>query len=147
MAVTSPYLTRQEFFDLAIGGAAFRTQPVTTVDASLQAASDMADGYFRKRFTYPLQSIGSDVKRTVAAIACFDLVSHRGFRPDSGTDDVIIKRYDDAMSWLLNVSKGLIEPDIVDATDTDEMGSLAASSPTPNLSWNMGPRCKNWPNE
>lgn len=141
MAVTSPYLTRQEFFDLAIGGAAFRAQPVGTIDASLQAASDMADGYFRKRFTFPLMSIGFDVKRQVCALACFDLISHRGFKPDSGTDDVIVKRYDDAIRWFENVAKGLIEPDIVDATDVDEMGSLTGSQPAPNLSWTMGPNC------
>ena len=127
MAV-SPYLTNDEFFRIALPGAPFRDLPPDTVTAVIQDASDMADGYFRKRFTLPMVSVGGDVKRQVAAIAAFDLLSRRGFRPDSGQDQVIVDRYEAAIEWFENVAKGLIEPSVVDSTpEVDEDGSLATS--------------------
>lgn len=123
----SAYLTPEEFFRIAIRGAMFKDMDPTAITDLLQGASDMADSYFRKRFTLPMVTVGSDVKRQVAAIAAYDAIAHRGYRPDSGNDPAIETRYEKAIEWFESVANGLVEPNVVDSTPmVDEDGPQAS---------------------
>ena len=52
----------------------------------------------------------------------------RGFRVTGELNELIVKLYDDAIAWLMEVSKGNIVPQCIDSTpDVDEEGSLAVS--------------------
>jgi phage gp36-like protein len=88
--------------------------------AGLDAASDIADSYLRKRYTLPLSAYGSDIKRAVCAIAGWILLSsHVGFNPEADSDRAVRQAYLDAIAWLESVAKGSVDPaEIVDATPT-----------------------------
>ena len=79
-------------------------------------ASNKADGYFKRRYTMPLGSWGSDVRRELAHIAAFQIMSHRGFDPSGGTDSLIEKNHDMALKWLGQVGAGTVSPEIADST-------------------------------
>ena len=87
------------------------------LNAALLAASELADGYLRAQYQLPLVSWGSDLRRHVAMIAAWDILSaQRGFNPDSPGDQIWIARYQQAMQWFKDVANGLISPNIVDST-------------------------------
>lgn len=117
----SQYATQS---DLARGGlrsAALSGVSSTDQDAALVAASGEADGYLAKRYMLPLTAWGDDLTRRVVHIATYDLLSTRGYAPASGVDPLVEKRYNDAIFWLRDVSKGVVEPQgIVDSSATIE---------------------------
>lgn len=137
-----PYLTAQEFLNQTIPGSVFRDMGTPLIEEGISWASDTADSYLRKRFKMPLVSFGNDIKRAVANIAQYELMARRGFRPDAGQDQIIVKRNDDAVAWLRDVSKGLCECSAVDSTFDDEDGPLASSAPAGDFSMTTGRRCE-----
>jgi phage gp36-like protein len=90
---------------------------VDDLNVALVAASEVADGYLRAQFRLPLVSWGSDLRRHVAMIAAWDILSaQRGFNPDSPGDQIWLARYQQALQWLKDVANGLLVPNIVDST-------------------------------
>lgn len=82
------------------------------------AATGEAEGYLSGGYTLPLSAWGDELRRQVAQIAVYAIMSRRGFQPQ-GTDELIVKNRDDAISWMGKIAKGLIKPPgIVDATPT-----------------------------
>src|SRR5258706_16340931 len=100
------YLTQAECLDQAIPADAFATLSPTTIDKALLWASTIADSYLGKRYSLPLTAWGEDLKAMVGDLAQYRLLSRLGFRPNSGNDEIAVKRYDDAVKWLQSVSKG-----------------------------------------
>lgn len=132
------YATRTDLTRFGVAAAALAGLTEATQDAALAAASALADGYIPRRFTPPLTAWGDDLKRAVAMIAAYDLLSGRGFDPrGGGTDENIRLRYEDAMAWLRDVSRGFIDPrGVVDATpDVDDFGSGAGVASAPRRGW------------
>ena len=85
--------------------------------AALAAASELADSYLRSQYKLPLASWGADVRRAVAMIAAWDILSaQRGFNPDSPGDQIWLARYEQAVAWFKDVAKGLVNPNVVDST-------------------------------
>ena len=134
------YLTVDELKAQIVPGDALTGISDPQILAVIEYASSLADSYFRKRYTLPFVSYGFDIKLNVGNLAQFFLMSRRGFRPGSGNDDIAVKRYDDAVKWLVMVAKGEVETSGVDSTEVDEDGSLAASETAANFRFNTGRR-------
>lgn len=62
---------------------------------------------------------GDDLKLSVCKIAAYELLSARGLDP-SGRDENILKRNDQAMTWLKDVRGGKTSPQWIDQTPADE---------------------------
>jgi len=87
------------------------------LNAALIAASELADGYLRAQYVLPLVAWGADLRRHVAMIAAWDILSaQRGFNPDSPGDQIWLLRYQQGIQWLKDVANGLLNPSIVDST-------------------------------
>jgi len=85
--------------------------------AALDAASELADSYLRSQYMLPLLAWGSDLKRHVAMIAAWDVLSaQRGFNPDAPAEQMWLTRYEQAITWLKDVAKGLVNPNVQDST-------------------------------
>ena len=96
---------------------------------SLLAASSVADSRLRKALTLPLLAWGDDLRRAVVHIAVYDLMVTRGFQP-MGPDELIEKRYLDAVKWLKEIASGDAIPDeLVDSAPlTDELAPIVETS-------------------
>lgn len=96
---------------------------------SLLAASSVADSRLRKAATLPLIAWGDDLRRAVVHIAVYDLMVTRGFQP-TGADELVEKRYLDAIAWLKDVARGDAIPDeLVDSTpQVEELSPIVESS-------------------
>jgi len=103
------------------------------IDDAAEGASREMDGYFRDRFKLPFTQVGTDVARHCAAIAAYDLLTARGYRPIDPGEDVPRQRYDDAIDWLKRVATGTITPDVTDSSS----GAVEGSAPSrPRVSSN-----------
>jgi phage gp36-like protein len=98
-------------------------------DACL-AATDEADGYLGGGFTLPLVAWSDDLRRHVANMAAMTVMKFRGFQP-GGSDDLIVKAHDDAISWLSKIMRHGLEPaGIIDSTPTEYEGGASVASGT-----------------
>ncbi|MBI2392813.1 MAG: DUF1320 family protein [Deltaproteobacteria bacterium] len=124
--------------DLArLGLKRLATAGITDVDltAALVAASETADSYMRAQLRLPLVSWGADLRRHVAMLAAWDILSaQRGFNPDSPGNDVWLARYDQAMAWFKDVSRGLVAPNVVDSTPITRDGAPRVAT-SPRRGW------------
>jgi phage gp36-like protein len=65
------------------------------------------------------------IKRATCIIAAYDLLGGRGFDPESGTDSIVLKRYEQVLEWFEKVKAGKVEVlDIDDTTDADGDGEV-----------------------
>ncbi len=144
MASTLQYASAAEFDEFQLPSTALKGVPTPTKDRALQWASRVALSYVRKRKTPPLVSWGEDLRANVCELAAYYLVARKGYAPGSGNNQVIRMSYEDAVQWLRDVSKGLVEMvDCVDSrTDvsTDDAGTLASSDTIVN--WNYQTRAR-----
>lgn len=135
------YITVQELLDQGVPPDGLSGLSNAQLSDAIAWASDEIDGYLAKRFKLPLVKVSSDIKRRCAVLASFHLLTRRGFRPGAPLNDMLVKIYDDAVAWLLEVSKGNIVPQCVDTTpEVDEEGSLVASGPRISFRTFTGPR-------
>jgi phage gp36-like protein len=105
------------------------------LDAALVAASETADSYMRSQFKLPLVEWGADLRRHVAMLAAWDILSaQRGFNPDSPGNDIWLQRYDQALAWFKDVSRGLVAPNVVDSTATKRDGAPRVAT-APKRGW------------
>ncbi len=92
------------------------------------AATGEAEGYLAGGYKLPLVAWSTELRRQVAQLAVYAIMSRRGFQPQ-GTDELIVKNRDDAISWLSKVNRGLIQPPgIVDSTPEIEESSVVVVS-------------------
>lgn len=101
--------------------------PAGTATAALASATDEARGYLERVVTPPITAIGSRVKSAVCHIAAWEVSVLHGHRGD-GADAVLLKRSEDARSWLSDVAAGkTAAPGLVGTVDegeTDEAGAV-----------------------
>jgi phage gp36-like protein len=111
------YATTSDLTKLGMVGAAFANIDNATQTEALQYASAVADSYLQSHFVLPLTQWGYDLLGVVCAIAAWTLLATRGYNPQSQGDQNIRQRYEDALKWLDEVSKGLQAPiNIVDSS-------------------------------
>lgn len=124
----SQYATLAQLDEAGLPATALASIGSPARTAALVKASGVADGYLRKRFALPLSAWSDDLTQVVCEIAAYNLMSVRGFNPASNADTLLAQRYQDAIAWLKDVARGLVEPDLTDATPTvDEAGPLVES--------------------
>ena len=146
MVAPLQYTSASEFDAFMMPATVFVNVPTPVKDIALQFGSGVAAGFVRKRKVLPLLSWGDDLKANVAELAAYYLVSRRGYKPQSGSNETIRLRYDDAIAWLTSVSKGDIElVDCVDSSTTpgvDEASPLVASDPLVNWNYQTRSSCR-----
>jgi len=125
------YATYGEFlqFGLRSGVIAGISEP--DVVAALAAASSVADGYLRSRFTLPLLAWGQDLRLNVCKLAQWEVMTgQRGFNPENPGNAIYLERYEQAVRWFEQVAKGLVAPGgIEDSTaETNEGGPECETS-------------------
>lgn len=103
------YATTSDLYRLALRRTALEGIPQADQERALEAASRLADSYLQARYRLPLTAWGDDLRRAVAVIAAYDLLAGRGFAPE-GVDEHIRLRYEDAITWLRDVSRGAATP-------------------------------------
>jgi phage gp36-like protein len=120
------YATTTDLGNLGLLGAALQNVSGAAQAEALQAASAVADSYLQGQYILPLSQWGYDLVRAVCIIAAWDLLAARGYSPQSQADQNVRQRYEDALGWLDEVSKGIQTPvNIIDASTapTDGDGS------------------------
>jgi len=100
------YATRTDLTRFGLPSSALTGVADATQDAALEAASDVADSYMRSRYELPLTGYGDDLKRAVCGLAAWDLLTTRGYDPNSGGDEAVKLRHDAALAWLKDVAAG-----------------------------------------
>lgn len=108
----SSYATKQNLIDrfglLELVQRTDRTnRPPTTVDDdvvddALNDAAAQIDGYLSARYTLPLSETPARLVKIASDIARFYLHG-------AAADDQVRKAYEDAVSWLKDVSKGTVQ--------------------------------------
>lgn len=110
------YATSTDLTNIGLLGGALANVPAGSITEALQAASAVADSYLQGQFVLPITQWGYDLVRAVCNIAAWDLMAARGYSPQS-PDDHIRQRYEDALTWLDEVSKSTQTPvNILDST-------------------------------
>jgi phage gp36-like protein len=111
------YATRTDLTQIGLVGAALANVPTAAQDEAIQAASAIADSYLQGQYVLPLSQWGYDLTRAVCCIAAWDCLTARGYSPQSQGDQNVYKRFEDALKWLDEVSKGMQTPsNILDAS-------------------------------
>lgn len=130
------YATPDDVFRLTLPEKALRDVSESSVIDALIAASGDADNEFGRVFTLPLLAWGDELTRRVCDVAAFLLLKHRGFNPESGTDQVVVKAYDDAMAWFRRVGDGRSRPSgIIDSQEHTESGGAPIVRSKPLRGW------------
>ena len=104
--------------------------PATSIDvdvvaAALSDAENLADSYLAKRFQLPLDPVPEVLTRTISEIARYFL---HGRRTDK--DDPVTRDYSQALAWLKDAAKGLVELDTAGTTpDQSGDGQVQVEAP------------------
>lgn len=132
----SQYATTTDLQNLAITAAAATRFGSVAMNAQLQAASSLADGYIGGLFPLPLQVSpqGWDMSltRAVCNIAAKFLYDQFGYNPGAPVDELIQRRYNEAIDFLVLVRDKRIEPQwvpdpILSASQADPAGDFAVT--------------------
>lgn len=94
--------------------------PLIAAVACLAATEETAT-YLAGRFTFPLLSWGLDITMHVAKMAGYLIMARRGFQP-GGSDDLIVKGRDDAISYFRMISKNELYPTSIVDSDVVNVG-------------------------
>jgi phage gp36-like protein len=112
------YCVPRDIARLSLAGPALSNlSEADQCDACLRASGD-TETLIAAGYTLPVTAWSDDVRGRAADIAAFYALSTRGFSPN-GIDEMLVKRFDDAQSWLRMVGTGKIQPPgLVDSTPT-----------------------------
>lgn len=104
---------------------AIASVPKTVQANALIVASSDGEDACASSYTLPIVSVGESMMQRLASIAAYHIMKFRGFQPQ-GTDELIIKAFDDAQKWLLRISQANLRPvGIVDSAPTVYEGGAA----------------------
>lgn len=93
------------------------------VDAAINDAEGEADGYLSTRYTVPLSPAPASIKKFTADIAIYNLFGRRDTVPPDRE-----KRYENAIKFLVNVSKGIVTLGAQEPEPTTTAGSVEFTS-------------------
>jgi phage gp36-like protein len=101
-----------------------------TQEAALAQASAFADKYLRDQYTLPLSApYDPALVDIVVRVACWRLMSRRGFSPQSGTDTAFRINYEDAVTELTAIANGRQRLAVVQAAPEYEEPMVLTSPP------------------
>lgn len=108
-----------------------RALDTVKIDAAIKYASDMVRGYITRRFplfsNIATEHVPDLVKGYTADVVRYRLRARSGNQ--NAVTDEVEQRFKDAKSWLLDVSRGLINVDLSDAPGGDEASEAGAVNP------------------
>lgn len=112
----SAYCTVDELSDFGISEDAIGAIEAPKLDAAITGASGLIDSYLKGRFTLPLISWGSDLRRAAAIITVYDVIQTRGYNPNEDSeDDQLRLRYLDVIQWLRDIAAEKATPTVEDS--------------------------------
>ena len=120
-------LTLEQAETLGLPTAALASVSASEKATALLRASDEGYGALENAYKPPITAWGDDVRGACADIFVFHALSRRGFNPEDA--ELIVKRKDDATSWLRAVANGRLRATgVVDATpEVAETGAYVVS--------------------
>lgn len=130
------YATRAQLAIHGLPAAVLAQVATASQDAILDAASDEADTYLRKRYGVPLSIYGAALTKHVCAMAAYDLAYVLGVSPEDV--ERLEARAEIARKWLRDVAKGIVEATdpANDATPSvDESAPLISSADRVDWDW------------
>jgi phage gp36-like protein len=126
MALAS-LITRDELKALAAPNKSLDSVSTADQDDACLAASGVAYSYLRQRFEPPYTSVGKDVKMHTAWIATYFLLGHKNTSP-AYTGDQYTLRYNAAIKWFTDCSRGTVTPELTDAEATTTGGAYIVTT-------------------
>lgn len=128
----SAYADESDMYNLGIPETVLLGFPPDQRTAAIEAFSSEMDGYLPPRykppFTIPLASLPKAMRMHCARGAVYLLMSGRGMNPSAAGNALIIKGYDDALTWLRNVARGIITLPRTDEGEPVPVAAPACSS-------------------
>jgi len=118
--------------DLRLPDAVKASIGTTNIDAALAEASSLIDSYIGKQFDLPLSAVPLEVKSAACNLAAFMALQGRGFNPGSVDAETLRMSFEDARSWLRDVSTGkatLAYPAGIDVEGTNPQSTPFVYSP------------------
>lgn len=91
------------------------------IQEAIEDADGEIDGYLNKRYPVPLLKVPKVINKFSKDIALYNIFSRKGIEEGTGEENYLT-RYKNAIRFLENVAKGLIE--IGGAPDQDEQTAL-----------------------
>ena len=104
------------------------TEDDGVADDGIAFASDLIDGYLRERYSLPISS----VPRNLVGVAC-DIARYRYYQ-DQPTD-LVVMRYQAALDWLRDVSRGVVNIEIIDEPISNFIASSTPEQVFTRLVW------------
>jgi len=98
------YLTVEEMPSLGINAKALERVPLDDLTLAVEAASSEADCYLSALYDVPMTAVPLAVKKHVANVAVYHLMSVKGFSP-AGSDQIIVDNYDRAIRFFKDIQK------------------------------------------
>ncbi len=86
------------------------------INAQLQAASGVADGYLPSQFTLPLLTWDFSLTLAVCQLATYQLYCQFGFNPDSPADQLIQLQYNNGLKFLMDIRDKNVFPPYTDSS-------------------------------
>lgn len=120
------YAQVSDFGAYGINEQAIRGYDSVKIQKNLSAASRKIDQFLRPQFTLPIVAWGDDLREMCCVLAVWPVISGRGYNPESGADQNIKTRYDDAMKLLKLWSEGTAIPSVTDSTPGGSTGRPGA---------------------
>lgn len=113
------YATLQQLVDL--GAKERQLSGITPEErqSALDSASSQIDSYLYKVYKLPLLKYDTALSRACAIMAAWDLLSVRGFNPDTKQGELLERRYDGVIAWLDKISTGKVKPPWPDNANVD----------------------------
>ena len=109
------YATVSDLTTYALPSVAVASLPAPLLQAQLDAASAMADGHLRARYSLPLIApYPLDLVINVCWFAAYSIMALRGYNQDAGADIQIRQRYDDAREWFAAVERQRLHPAVIE---------------------------------
>jgi phage gp36-like protein len=125
MAASKPYAVAADLVNYGVmATSTFGGLSQGQMQAALDAANALADGYLAARFKLPLIDYGKDLTENVIAIARFKLLTQRGFAPQGDAAAAIVEAKKDAIRWFEGVAAGTINPTVTDSSSGGVVGGL-----------------------
>lgn len=78
------------------------------VNNSIEEAEGEIDAYCQGRYTLPFNPVPKVIKKIAVDLAVYTLFARRGINPDANADQVVIQQRKDAIKFLENLAKGLV---------------------------------------
>lgn len=98
---------------------------VGVLESALVKASDEIDSYIVQRYTLPLSTIPGVLRSHACEIAMYRMSTHQG----GGLTEEKRTRYEDSVSWLTKLAKGIVSlDDDVTSGATEELKHLPVCS-------------------